>query len=101
MDRLADRFKALSNKHRLAIYLRLAECCPPNSSCAADGEGAPCVGMLGDTLDLAPSTISHHLKELTRAGLIRMDRRGQMVYCSVDKEGLRDMAAFFRVMSAA
>ena len=101
IPRLAERFKALSNRHRLEIYLRLLECCPPDSACAVKGEGAPCVGALGERLHLAPSTVSHHLKELHRAGLIRMERRGQMVFCTVDPEGLAEVARLFSEVAAA
>lgn len=55
-----------------------------------------CVGDLGDGLGLAPSTISHHLKELRRAGLIRMERAGRHVECWADPEALARLSEFFR-----
>ena len=33
--------------------------------------------------DISPATISHHLKELTEAGLITADREGRMVRLSL------------------
>jgi ArsR family transcriptional regulator len=54
------------------------------------------VGALGGDLDIAPSTVSHHVKELQQAGLIRMERRGQRVECWVDPETLGGLAAFFQ-----
>lgn len=54
-----------------------------------------CVGEIGKNLGIVPSTVSHHLRELRRAGLIRMERRGQKVECSVDPETLQTLARFF------
>jgi ArsR family transcriptional regulator len=56
-----------------------------------------CVGAVGKNLGLAPSTISHHIKELHRAGLIKMKRRGQTVECWVDPETLDSLATFFKL----
>lgn len=76
----AQMFKALANPHRLRLFLRLADCC--DGVCAGtEAEMRRCVGDLGADLGIAPSTLSHHLKELRRAGLIRMERNGQRVEC--------------------
>jgi ArsR family transcriptional regulator len=40
------------------------------------------------------STISHHLKELRLAGLIRMEKRGRWIYCSVNPEALGHIREF-------
>lgn len=55
-----------------------------------------CVGELGKTLEVAPSTVSHHIKELHQAGLIRMKRHGQKVACWIDPETLNILAGFFQ-----
>lgn len=91
---LAARFKALSNPNRLALFTRLMRCCPPGTSCAGE-EMACCVGDLGAGLDIAPSTLSHHLKELTQAGLVRTERQGKTILCWVDPDVLVDLAGFF------
>ena len=95
-QRLADAFKALSNPHRLSIFMRLASCCLPGGTCNTEADMRECVGAVGKNLGLAPSTISHHIKELHRAGLIRMKRRGQTVECWVDPETLYSLAKFFK-----
>jgi ArsR family transcriptional regulator len=83
---LAERFRALGHPARLGLFLRLADCCrgPAAGECCDPAEMRRCVGQLASGLDLAPSTISHHLKELRRAGLIRCERRGQQIDCWVD-----------------
>jgi len=95
-ERLAGAFKALSNPHRLNIFARLASCCLPGGTCNTDTEMYECVGKLGKDLGIAPSTISHHIKELYQAGLIKMKRRGQTVQCWVDPETLDTLAEFFK-----
>jgi DNA-binding transcriptional ArsR family regulator len=95
-EQLADAFKALSNPHRLSIFTRLASCCLPGGTCNTEADMRECVGAVGKNLGLAPSTISHHIKELHRAGLIKMKRRGQTVECWVDPETLDALATFFK-----
>ena len=88
-------FKALSNPHRLALFHRLSTCCPPGTTCAAEEAIRHSVGELGEGLEIAPSTLSHHLKELNRAGLIEMQRRGKTVECWVEPATLETLSAFF------
>ena len=95
LARYAEAFAALSNSNRLRIFLRLVACCPPGTSCVTDAEASVCVGELGEDMRIAPSTVSHHIKELHRAGLIQMERRGQKVECWVDREAMDDLAEFF------
>jgi len=76
--------------------MRLASCCGPAVACDADKTMHECVGTVAKNLNLSPSTISHHIKELHRAGLIKMKRRGQTVECWVDQETLDSLAAFFK-----
>jgi len=101
LDGYADMFKALSNPHRLKIFMRLSSCCVPGTVFEAEAAATACVGDLGQNLGLSPSTVSHHIKELHRAGLIRMERRGQKTDCWVDPEVLSTLSQFFGAMPAA
>jgi arsenite methyltransferase len=94
-EELAARFRALANPHRLAVFRRLATCCPPGTACSVDEATRVCVGDLGAELDIAPSTVSHHLKELVQAGLVRRERRGRTIECWVEPQVLDELAAFF------
>ena len=89
--RFAEVFKALSNPNRVHIFLRLVSCCPPGTKCISDAAGQRCVGELGQGLEIDPSTVSHHLKELRRSGLIHMERRGKKIICWVDRETVRGL----------
>ncbi|MFC1747330.1 ArsR/SmtB family transcription factor [Pseudomonadota bacterium] len=95
-DSLAEMFKALSNPHRLALFYRLMNCCAPGTKCGVGAAERFCVGELGEGLDIAPSTLSHHLKELHRAGLIQMERRGKNVECWLEPSVLTGLSAFFK-----
>lgn len=92
---LAQCFKALGNPHRVALLFRLMTCCAPGTKCSPDEAVRMCVGDLGEGLAIAPSTLSHHLKELHQAGLIQMQRNGKQVECWVEPEVLQQLAAFF------
>jgi ArsR family transcriptional regulator, arsenate/arsenite/antimonite-responsive transcriptional repressor len=96
LERFAKIFKALSNPHRLRIYLKLATCCAPGTVCSVEAGNRAYVGELGKDLDIVPSTVSHHIKELRQAGLIRMRRQGQKIECWVDAEVYNDLVDFFR-----
>ena len=95
IERRAAMFKALSNPHRLALFHRLTNCCAPATACSVATAERYCVGELGEGLDIAPSTRSHHLKELNRAGLVQMERRGKNVECWVEPKVLAELARFF------
>ncbi len=92
LERFAEIFKALSNPNRLAIFLRLISRCPPGTSCTFDEEIRECVGDVGQDLEIARTTVSHHVKELRRAGLLRVERRGRNIDCWVDGEAVLFLA---------
>jgi ArsR family transcriptional regulator len=101
-DRIAALLKALSNPNRLRIFVQLTQSCAPGTSCGADEEGMRrCVGELGQGLGLAPSTVSHHIKELRQAGLVRVERRGQNIHCWIDADVLQSLVDFFQRSWAA
>ena len=94
-EKLAETFKALSNPNRLEIFLRLLNCCELGTSCSTEVITGFCVGELGKNLSVAPSTLSHHIKELQRSGLINTERKGQNVECFVNTEKVDALKALF------
>ncbi len=99
LEKFSEIFKALSNPNRLKIFLRLISCCQPGTLTTikenVEPEECACVGELGKDLNIVPSTISHHIKELRRAGLIRMERNGQKIECSIDSETITALQGCF------
>lgn len=67
--------RALAEHSRARVITRLAH-------------GEHCVCDLGDALGLSPALISHHLKVLREAGLIRERHGGRWVYYSLEIEAL-------------
>lgn len=58
------------------------------------GGTASCsVGDLGQLVAVAPSTLSHHLKELEAAGVIERVRDGRYLYCRAKQAVLDQLAA--------
>ena len=92
---LSAMFKALSNPHRLAIFEKLFTCCKPGTACRLESATSLCVGDLGESLNIAPSTVSHHIKELNRAGLVAMERDGKKIYCRINPESIEQLARYF------
>ena len=98
MDELANIFKALSDRNRLAIFETIREgfeCCTvlPDGSLERSGST---VSEIAAEFDLSLSTVSHHLKELRTAGLIVCERRGQRVYCRPDHSVMEKIEAFLK-----
>ncbi len=87
-------FRALGDPSRLAIFELV------RASGGGDGrtvgELARSVSEIAGRFELSLSTVSHHLKELRQAGLIRCERRGQHVYCSIDPAVLAQVERFAR-----
>lgn len=92
-------FKALSSPHRLRIFLGLASCC---SQLVADGERAcMCVSEVCEPLELAQSTLSHHLKELRHAGLIQTQRDGRRIMCWVTPQAIKGLSTACQALGTA
>lgn len=91
----AEKFKALGNPHRLALFHRLLNCCIPGTACPVEHAERLCIGDLGEGMNIAPSTLSHHIKELTRAGLVQTARRGKSVECWVEPAVLEELSSLF------
>lgn len=95
IDAYAEIFKALSNPNRLKIFLRLATCCKPGTVGFINANTTAYIGELSEEVKVVKSTVSHHIKELKRVGLIRTERQGQKIACWVDPEMIDALRAFF------
>ena len=95
IDAFSEIFKALSNPNRLKIFIRLASCCAPGTVSFIDENHTRYVGDLSDELIIGKSTVSHHIKELRRVGLLKTERRGQKIACWVDPDKVKQLERFF------
>jgi DNA-binding transcriptional ArsR family regulator len=78
-DRLAERFRVLGDATRARILYAVLEA------------GELCVSDLAATVDAPESTVSHALRWLRGAGVVRARRSGKMMYYSLDDEHVRLM----------
>jgi len=75
---LSELFKALSDPTRLRIL------------CMMD-EGEVCVCCISETLGMSMSAVSHQLKTLRQAGLVKSRREGRNIYYSPDDHHVKIM----------
>jgi ArsR family transcriptional regulator, arsenate/arsenite/antimonite-responsive transcriptional repressor len=75
---------ALAQENRLAVFRLLVTHAP---------EGLP-AGVIGERLGLAPATLSFHLKELTRAGLIVARQLGRFIWYRADVEAMNGLVGY-------
>src|SRR5580704_16444039 len=72
--RVVDALGALAHEHRLAIYRLLVQRGP---------DGMP-AGTIGERIGLLPSSLTFHLQNLQRAGLIMQRRESRQLIYSAD-----------------
>jgi DNA-binding transcriptional ArsR family regulator len=75
---------ALAQSSRLAIFRLLVTVGP---------EGLA-VGAIADALQIAPATLSFHLKNLTQAGLLLPRQEGRFIYYGANFAAMDDLIAF-------
>ena len=75
---------ALAHEHRLAIYRLLVERGP---------EGLP-AGAIGERVGLLPSSLTFHLQNLQRAGLIAQQRASRQLIYSADFDAMNGLVGY-------
>jgi ArsR family transcriptional regulator len=79
---LAGLFKALADPARLQLLALIK----------ASENGESCVCDLTDPLQLSQPTVSHHLKVLIDAGLLRREKRGTWAWYAIVPDRLAELA---------
>jgi DNA-binding transcriptional ArsR family regulator len=75
---------ALAQETRLSIFRLLVEAGPEGVS----------AGRIGESLEVPAATLSFHLKELARAGLVSSRQEKQFNYYAVDFERMAELMTF-------
>jgi ArsR family transcriptional regulator, arsenate/arsenite/antimonite-responsive transcriptional repressor len=91
-ERLDAGLKALASAPRRQLLRIIATHTSVDGGCC-DTEVCAC--KLADALELAPSTVSHHMSVLVRAGLVSATKRGLWVYYRLQRDALAALAAEF------
>jgi DNA-binding transcriptional ArsR family regulator len=84
IDDAAVRLEALGNPTRLRIYRALVRA----------GDAGMSVGRLQTKLELAGSTLSHHLKALLTVNLISQERQATTLICRANYDMMRGIVDF-------
>ena len=80
----ARAFSALGHDARLSIFRLLVKA----------GENGLRISDIGDQLNIAPSTLVHHLSSLVSCGLILQEKRGREVLNCVDYLSMNNLIDF-------
>ena len=87
MDKsLSEIFKVLSDENRLKIIKIIAK----EQKCASQ--------LIAD-LDISQPTLSHHMKILTDAKLVKPNKAGTQVYYELEHEKVKSLCKFVREIS--
>jgi DNA-binding transcriptional ArsR family regulator len=84
IEKAAKQLEALGNPTRLKVYRALVR---------AGGDGLP-VGRLQSKLDLAASTLSHHLHRLIFTGLVTQERQATTLICRANYPTMDSLIGF-------
>jgi len=82
MKNISEVFKALGDSTRLEIVRLLIG----KEMCVCD---------IMDSFQVSQPTISHHLRTLKQAGLVRDKKEGKWIYYSLDSETFKVLERFF------
>lgn len=80
----AARLEALGNPTRLGVFRLLVR---------AGDDGLP-VGQLQRRLNIAPSTLSHHLRALITVDLVSQERQGTTLMCRANYKVMASLISF-------
>lgn len=84
LDRHAEQLAALGHPIRLEIVRFVVQ----------GGDGGAAAGEIQQHVDLAASTLSHHLKRLLDAGLLASRTEGTFHYYSAEYKALRALTDY-------
>jgi ArsR family transcriptional regulator len=79
-----DALGALAHEHRLAIYRLLVQ----------RGPAGLAAGTIGQRVGLLPSTLTFHLQNLQRAGLITQRRESRQLFYSADYAAMNGLVGY-------
>jgi ArsR family transcriptional regulator, arsenate/arsenite/antimonite-responsive transcriptional repressor len=81
---VVNALSALAQEHRLALFRLLVQA----------GEQGMSAGAIADALGVPNSSLSFHLAQLTKAGLIRQERQSRSLIYSADYAAMNDLVGY-------
>lgn len=79
-----DALGALAHETRLSVFHMLVQA----------GHAGMIAGAIAEHQGVPPSTMSHHLATLERAGLVVSERESRLIHYRADYAGMRRLLAF-------
>ena len=71
LEEIASTFAALGSEQRLSVLRTLVRAGPEGLS----------IGQLGERSGVTGSTLTHHMRVLSQAGLVNQSKRGREIIC--------------------
>lgn len=84
IETAAAQLEALGNTTRLTIYRTLVRA----------GEGGLAVGKLQLKLDIAGSTLSHHIRKLVEVDLVSQERQATTLICRANYASMNGLIGY-------
>ncbi len=89
--KMARVFKALSNENRLELFIEILKA---RETCFEAEENECFITDIMESMNIGAPTISHHIKELTNAGLVITERKGKFLTARINYETLQEAIDF-------
>jgi ArsR family transcriptional regulator, arsenate/arsenite/antimonite-responsive transcriptional repressor len=83
-EQAISALSALAQEHRLALFRLLVRA----------GDKGVAAGTIADALRIAPSSLSFHLAQLSRAGLVEQERQHRSIIYRADYSAMNDLVAY-------
>ncbi len=84
VEQAVDKLAALAQETRLKIFRLLVEA----------GDQGLNAGAIAEALDLAPATLSFHVAQLNRAGLVNARQESRFIYYSAAYPAMDELIAY-------
>lgn len=81
---IVKQLSALAQETRLSVFRLLV----------VQGPEGLAVGKIAEQLQIAPATLSFHLKELSNSGLIKSRQESRFIYYSADFAAMQQLLGF-------
>jgi len=97
LSKLANLFKVFSDENRLKIIQLINK---RDLKCSLNKKGKcedrTCIKDLAKHLKIGLPTVSHHVKELVNAGLIKTEKKGRWSYLQIDQKRFQEIINFLK-----
>ena len=81
---VVNALSALAQEHRLALFRLLVQA----------GEQGMSAGAIADALNVPNSSLTFHLAQMTKAGLIRQERQSRSLIYTADYAAMNDLVGY-------